>query len=82
MGIAMGLGLPACGGPRLNVKTWYLDVGQAEALKPKGVLIRKHDNAPTEVLDADEARAFRCVNQKDYDLLIYLAKQAGIRGIQ
>ncbi len=74
MGMMMGVGLPACGGPRLNIKTWYLDEVQ-------GGLIRKHTNAPTEVMTFGAARGYRCVNAKDYDLLITLAKQAGIRGI-
>jgi hypothetical protein len=81
MGLVLGAGLPACGSLRLNIKTWYLDVDQAEAIKPAGVLIRKHTNAATEVLDRTESKSYRCVNQKDYDLLISLAKQAGIRGI-
>lgn len=74
LGMVMGVGLPACGGPRLNIKTWYLDEVQ-------GGLIRKHTNAPTEVMTFEAAKGYRCVNAKDFDLLINLAKQAGIRGI-
>lgn len=82
MGTLLGAGLPACAGPRLNVKTWFLDVNQAEQIQTGGVLIRKHTSKPTEILNRDQSKGYRCVNAKDYDLLIYLAKQAGIRGIQ
>ncbi len=75
MGVVLSVGLPACGGPRLNVKTWYLDQDQ-------GGLIRKHDAAPTEVLPFEQAVGYRCVNRADFDMLMYLAKQAGVRGIQ
>lgn len=74
VGMVMGVGLPACGGLRLNVKAWYLD-------KDQGGLIRKHTNAPTEVMPFEIAKGYRCVNANDFDMLIALAKQAGIRGI-
>jgi hypothetical protein len=82
MGAAISLAAPACGTVKLNIKTWYLDADQAEAIKPRGVLIRKHENAATEVLDAEEAKAYRCLSAKDFDYVLYLAKQAGVRGIQ
>ncbi len=75
VGLVMGVGLPACGGLRLNIKTWYLDESQ-------GGLVRKHTDAPTEIMTFLDAKGYRCVNAKDYDLLITLAKQAGIRGFQ
>lgn len=74
LGAILGASLPACGTIRLNIKTWFLDEEQ-------GGLIRKHDNAPTEVLPFPEAKGYRCVNKADFDLLINLAKQSGIRGI-
>ena len=81
VGAALSLAAPACGTVKLNIKTWYLDREQAQGVDPDGILIRKQGDVIKEWLKFEEARAYRCLYAKDFDYLIYLAKQNGIRGI-
>lgn len=49
--------LSACGA--LQIKTWFLDS------KETGALIRKHANAPMEVLSYADADSYRCYSPID-----------------